>query len=205
MIFTATALVACTFGAAALFFRTRRNRMSAKTRISAQVDVTEYNLIRKWADKNGKTLSEYVRETLLASVPEAEKAHAARTPESMTVEDKAWEEIDKSDEVNTGMPGVLPIPPARRAQPGVVTEANRTHPMQRVTKVTPSRLPQVPPGVHPCVHLSLSVPANMRGQCQGTCTSQSQRGKVCFWTPTTARSCPVFEGKETKNRNLIAR
>ena len=178
-------------------------------------------MIRIYADKKNMVLSDYVRDTLLASIPAAEKAEQKGEPTERTVMDVAFEELEKNDAVNMGSNGVMPLPPMRQPAPapvqgpnpvgsrqpqrGVITEANRTHPLQRVTAVQPLRLPTVPPGPHGCVHLSAVVPSNMRGQCQGTCNNSSQRGRVCFWTPTTARNCPLYEARNQADRARLVR
>lgn len=207
-------------GALALYslYSLRKKLMPGnKTKLSIQLDVADYNRIRVFADQNGMTLSDYVRNTLMSSVP------AEDTPmqgdEKKSVMDVAFEALEAEDQFDTGSGGVMPLPPmkapvpaagplhplARKPQRGaVITEANRTHPMQRVTAVQPTRLPVVPPGPHPCVHLSSTTPANMRGQCQGTCDCAQQRGRACFWPPTSARSCQYFEAKRGADRNRMS-
>jgi hypothetical protein len=204
----------------ALYFRRKRAMSNPKTKLSIQLDVADYNMLRIWADKNSMVLSDYVRDTLLASVPAKEKAAQKGEPTEKTVMDMAFEKLEADDVNDTGGSGnVMPLPPprqvhpqpatapagARQPQKGVITEANRTHPLQRVTSVQPLRLPTVPPGPHGCVHLSPVVPSNMRGQCQGTCNNSSQRGRVCFWTPTTARNCPLFEARNQADRARFVR
>ncbi len=173
-----------------------------KAKISVQLDVTDYNLIRVWADKNGMTLSDYIRKTLVESVPVQEKKRM-NGDGTKSVMDVAFEHAEEQDKLDLGT-GVMPLPPtsSRKPQKGVVTEAERTHPLQRVTKTGSTQLPQVPPGPHPCVHLSPQVPTNLRGQCQGTCRNTTQRGRVCYWPPTSARNCPVFESKVASQRGL---
>ncbi len=61
-------------------------------------------------------------------------------------------------------------------------------------------LPSTPPGPHPCVHLNTFAPNNMRGQCSGTCQNAQQRGRVCYWTQTTAQSCQFFEARHRPER-----
>ena len=201
MIFITAAVVgASTLGGILfLIFRSRSPMPSKKARISVQLDLHDYNVLRIWADKNNLTLSDYVRKVLMASVPQPEKKRMNGDGKKSIV-DVAFEEVDKQDEVGTI--NTMTLPPTRKPQKGVVTEAERTHPLQRVTKLTHTQLPVVPPGPHPCVHLSGQVPPNLKGQCQGTCTQSSQRGRVCYWTPTTARNCPVFESKVHAQRGL---
>lgn len=168
---------------------------SKKTKLSVQMDIAEYNLIRIWADKTGMTLSDYVRKTLVDSVPREEQARADASEGQNNAIDAAFHELDLQEEATPFIPGLMPMPPQRKVQPGVITEAQRTHPMQRVSDTKLSQLPKVPPGPHPCMHLSLAVPAHLRGQCQGVCQHREQTGRACFWTPTQAHGCPVFEPK----------
>jgi len=197
---TVVAVGASVFGSATvLLFRRRRSMPGKKVRVGAQLDVRDHNMLRIWADKNGLTIPDYVRKVLLASIPQQEK-HRMNGTDKKTVVDAAFEVAEQQDKhdlgTNTGNGAIIGLPPSRQPQRGVVSEAERTHPMQRVTKVAPTPLPTVPPGPHPCVHLmTMVVPANMKGQCQGTCNQNTQHGRICFWTPTTARNCPVFEPK----------
>jgi hypothetical protein len=166
-----------------------------KAKLGLQLPAADYNLIRSWADKNGMNISEYARKVLMASVPTPEKKRVP-DPTKRSIVDAAYEEIEKQDAFDTGTIGnLMSLPPIRQPQIGVAAEADRTHPLQRVTKTTRTQLPTVPPGPHPCAHLTSKIPSNMRGQCQGSCNHTQQPGRVCYWTPTTARSCPLFEAK----------
>jgi hypothetical protein len=190
-------------GALVVFVRQRRRRMgNKKVRVSVQLDVHDYNMLRVWADKNDQTLSDYVRKVLVASVPQQEKKRMNGDGKKSVV-DAAFEEAEKQDGAAGVHQGVFPVPPTRKPQKGVVTEAERTHPLQRVLKTGSTPLPVVPPGPHPCAHLMHQmVPENMKGQCQGTCNQSSQRGRICYWPPTSARNCPVFESKVPAQRGL---
>lgn len=180
--------------------RTQARMAESKTKLSVQLDVKEYNRIRVWADKNGMTLSEFVRVTLLNSIPIEEQRKLSGAEETGSVMDRVYEELDKAD-AESPYAGVFPMPPARRPQVGVVNEADRTHPAQRVNKTTLDQaVSHVPPGPHPCVHLGAGSPSYIAGQCQGTCGQVQQRGKPCFWTPTTARNCQQFEPKLQQDR-----
>jgi len=178
-----------------LLFAVRRgaSRMArSKTKLSVQLDVEVYNRVRIWADKNGMTVSEFTRKTLIEAIPPEENKRFDDSGQKESILDRAFEELDKAEDPFTG---VFSMPP-RTPQVGVPTEAERTHPAQRVIRSSLTQVASsVPPGPHPCVHLSGVVPHHLKGQCQGTCNQQQQRGKPCFWAPTTARSCQMFEPK----------
>ena len=164
-----------------------------KTKLSVYLDAAEYSVLSVWAEKNGLTLSDYARKALVDSVPREEQARADVSETQHTAIDAAFAELDLQEEAAPFIPGMIPMPPRRKTQPGVLTEAQRTHPLQRVSDTRLQPLPKVPPGPHPCMHLSIAVPGHLRGQCQGVCQHRAQTGRACFWTPTTAHSCPVFE------------
>ncbi len=51
--------------------------------------------------------------------------------------------------------------------------------------------PQVPG--HPCVHLKSGAPLGFRTEdCQGTCGSPKQEGRVCHWVAQVAPQCPAY-------------
>lgn len=103
------------------------------------------------------------------------------------VVDEAFEVLDKIEEES----GLLP-PPRRKPLVGVPTEAERTHPKQRVARQVPLPVRQVPSGPHPCQHLG-PAPKDLAQECQGLCEHRLQRGRLCYWTPTTASQCQYFE------------
>lgn len=175
-----------------------------KTKLSVQLDVADYKRIRIWAEKQGTTLSEYVRTTLINSVPRPEKAKQVDDELSLSVIDRAFQELDQDE---NPFSGVMAMPPARKPQVGVPSEAERTHPAQRVNRLSLTQVASnVPPGPHPCIHLTEVVgPSHLQGQCQGACNQTSQRGRPCFWTPTTARNCGVYEPKMTGEQLRQAR
>lgn len=223
------ASVAITKGVRWVQNRGKRDQMTTekKTKLNVALTVPEYNLINVWADKSGMTLSDYVRKTLIASVPVVEQERASHKGEKDDILDEAYAHLDRSDAYDTGTSqGSFPILPPQQArafleaaaplanehkrrpldipagpptphrvqQPGVITEATRTHPLQRTSdKPHGTTLTNVPPGPHPCMHLLKVAPRNMTGQCQGTCRHRDQDGRACFWTPTAAMQCPKFE------------
>lgn len=107
--------------------------------------------------------------------------------------DEAFKRMDEDEATQ----GVVGLPPQRK-QPAVAvpTEADRIHPQQRVAKTVPLPVRQVPPGPHPCLHLG-PAPSSMRQECQGLCEHRSQRGRFCYWTPTKAHECLLYEIKNS--------
>jgi hypothetical protein len=176
-----------------LFWRGRPKMATSKTKLSVQLDTVDYNRLRFWADRKGVTISDFVRNALLRAVPVEEQAQIDKAEQTGSLLDRVFEELDKAEDPFTG---VFPMPPARKPQLGVPTEAERTHPAQRVTRMalTPTAS-NVPPGPHSCVHLLPQTPTHLRGQCQGTCNQIQQRGRPCYYAPTIARGCQVFEPK----------
>ena len=182
------------FSAVLSFWRKHPKMAVPKTKLSFQIETSDYNRLRLWADRTGQTVSELARNALLAAIPPDEKHRMLASGEAMTVLDRAFQELDETD--NNYLPGVFPMPPIRKSQGAVPTEAERTHPAQRVIRTALTQItPKVPPGPHPCVHLDADAPPNMQGQCQGSCHQQQQRGKPCYYAPTVARECRAFEPK----------
>jgi hypothetical protein len=174
-----------------------------KAKLSIQLDTADYNKLRIWADRSGQTLSEFVRTTLMQAIPADAHRKMNGADHSGAVLDRVFEELDRAE---TPLIGVFPMPPARKPQEGVVSEAERSHPAQRVNRTALTQvLPVVPPGPHPCVHLMSGPPRHMEGQCQGTCHQVQQRGKPCYWTPTTAQSCQQYEPRTEADRQKYAR
>lgn len=49
---------------------------------------------------------------------------------------------------------------------------------------------------HPCAHLKAGAPFGFRDQdCQGTCGSPKQEGRVCHWVSQVASQCPAYGPK----------
>lgn len=167
-----------------------------KSKLNIQLSEEDQTLMGVWADMNGVTVPEYIRKTLIESIPHTLREKLSMTEKNTNALDRAFDYVDEAEnDGNGGSPGVMSLPPARKAIPGAVMEADRTHPMQRTVRVLPIARGNVPPGPHPCQHLSLTVPGHLQGQCQGQCEHREQRGRICYWTPTSARECPKFEAK----------
>lgn len=169
-------------------------KASDKVEVTVQLTPEQYDLVRIWAERSDLSIQDYALRTLIESVPAVEQTAAKDAKLLETALDRAFGHLDATEGTYVA-PGVFPLPPARKPIPGVLTEAERTHPMQRVVKTQTMALPTVPPGPHPCMHLSDRIPGHLRGQCQGTCSHRDQEGRICYWTPTTASNCPLFELK----------
>lgn len=201
LVLGACALVTASGGALTVL----RSKMAStkKTKLSIQLDVSDYNKLRIWADRSGQTLSDFARSALMKAIPPEDDRKLDEAGRSGAILDRVFEELDRAE---TPLNGVFPMPPARKPQKGVVTEADRIHPAQRVNRTALTQVKAaVPPGPHPCVHLQGTAPLHMEGQCQGTCTQVQQRGKPCYWTPTTASSCQQFEPKTEADRKRFVR
>ena len=186
-----------------LFFRRAPKMATSKTKLSVQLDTADYNRLRIWADRNGVTVSEFVRRTLVGAIPAEEQRRIDGAEQTGSLLDRVFEELDKAEDPFTG---VFLMPPARVPQAGVPTEAERTHPAQRVIRTALTQVAaNVPPGPHSCVHLLLQTPLHLQGQCQGTCDQVQQRGRPCYYAPTIARTCQSFEPKNQADRVKLVR
>ena len=174
------------------WYKSKKNMATKKNRVSLHLDPADYEVVKAWAERCGETVTDYAHRALVESVPAAERERLANKTRGDVVE-AAFAAIDDSDDSFVSAPGMLPIPPGRRPQRGVLTEAEQTHPMQRVVKTGRTTLPSVPPGPHPCVHLNVTPPAHLLGLCQGTCEHREQRGRPCNFAPTIASHCDYFE------------
>jgi uncharacterized protein DUF6290 len=157
-----------------------------KISVSVRLDAEDYNRVRAYAESHQMSLSDYVRKTLVESIPTPHPA--------AEVMNRAFDVLDAQEPENT-LPATHTFspPPAALPEPA-------PHPLKRVPKITPMPLPRVPSGPHPCLHLSIVIPAPLVGQCQGMCQHPSQKGRPCHWAPGLAQSCPIFEGKRAIDR-----
>lgn len=170
-----------------------RNIMKSK-KVSISLTEEEHKLVSMWATRSGLSLADYVKQTTVGSVPAPEQTKEEDTKQTQDALDRAFGHLD-SMEGSLSPPGVFSFPPSRRPFTSDLTEATRTHPLQRVNRTGKTALPTVPPGPHPCIHLSPDVPSHMRGLCQGLCEHRSQRGRLCYYPPTSAMGCDLFESK----------
>lgn len=165
---------------------------SSKTpKLSVHLPPALHAALTSWAERMDITPAELASRLVQAAMPEPQAVQQqAAAPENPV--DKAFASMDLEDAVPS-MPGILPVPPmARRITPGTVLEGQSTIPGQRTVRVTPVGRPHTAHGPHPCVHLDVLPPKGMGGQCQGACLHGDQRGKACYWTPTTATQCPLY-------------
>jgi hypothetical protein len=104
-----------------------------------------------------------------------------------SVVDAAYDEIDRATE--EGGPGIVfGLPP--RHQP-------------EAPPVPLSRQGQVEVDTHPCDYLSGVTPPRFRpGEAEGICwhRDKNQRGRVCFWSPSSAANCPWFTARVRPTR-----
>jgi len=178
----------------------RKGNVKETKRLVLDVPVATYAAMEAWAARLSVGVKDYANMTLAASIPPEAAAAVAATENVPGAVDAAFAALDDEDAMagDAGMPGILPVPPQpaarmREPQPGVVAEADRTHPRQRVVREQHMKLPKVPPGPHPCVHLKQPPPAYLANAAQGTCGHRAQPHKPCFFAPTAAHSCPLSE------------
>lgn len=143
--------------------------MSKRPKISAEVSTDEFDAYKKEATRWGYNMSEWMRRTLNSALP--------RTESTPAVAEAAFQQLEAQDRLDGGV----------MAQQPIVVQA-AVLPLQT--------LPPTPkPAVvgHPCVFLNPETPGALRGgECFGTCTANTQRGKPCFYGPGNAKKCPLF-------------
>lgn len=195
MLIADLALGACVMAAvAAVALKRRRERTMSFRRVIIDLPEAEYEILTEWAKRHGEKVKDYAKRVVVESFPSVARSAQAAAQEKSMIE-AAFTALDSQEATahEAGIPGILPVAPRRKPLEGVRTLAEQTHPMQRVVKHGHVPLPQVPPGVHPCMHLSKNVPAHLQGQCQGLCEHREQRGRPCYWAPTSAQGCQYFE------------
>lgn len=133
-----------------------------KSRISVDIDTDDYELLKAYAARNGKKVSEYTREVLLASIPRRiVEAYQDSDENPVDVVDKLFAMQDEA----LG---------------------------EDVESVDSLKIPEKPKEIlHPCLNLKPeNVPRTFEdGGCQGMCSAQD---RVCFWDPSSARQCQFF-------------
>lgn len=169
--------------------------------LQLQLSPVELQALEEAAGRNSVSVTEYARVVLVSSLPlntqknlmSISVPNAEPTPTSL-IEQARNRENDRSVERSpTRLPTTVPSvqTPARRSAPSSPQGGTA-----RDRKPAPMSLPQVPPGDHPCFNLSKdNIPGHLTGQCQGLCQHSSQRGRICYWPPTSASNCDVFESK----------
>lgn len=160
----------------------------SKSAVTASMSVKEREMIKNWADRQGKTMSAWAREVLLAAVPPEVRAHclgekviAAEAPEQI-----AFREPDRIEAEIEGTPAPLaPERPIRSNDP--------TQPLQGIRKAKKVR-------THPCNWLREFYRPGFNGlSCQGTCSNPRSGFKPCHWASAKAPSCPYFEAQFIKD------
>ena len=151
-------------------FRTRTTNPFALTEdIKAKVSPVELEVYHLDADRNGKTLSEWVRSTLNSGISRDTLVHLSKgSVARQDALDAVYNMMDAED-------GGAPILPLR----------NERTMSKKVSG-------------HPCRHLNPSLPPNFTtADCQGVCTSRKPglNGRPCFWGSLAAQQCEGFDRK----------
>lgn len=154
-------------------FRKNRNPFALTEKLSAFVSPTELHVYRLDADRNGKTLGEWVRSTLNAGVSRDTLVHLSKgSAARQDALDAVYNMLDAEDRAYEGAP-ILPI---------------RNEVRMSNKKVSG----------HPCRHLDPQIPPNYTAaDCQGVCTNRKpgMNGRPCFWGALAASQCSGFERK----------
>lgn len=164
----------------ALFTRKKLNPFLLTESVEAKVSPLELQVYRIDADRNGKNLGEWVRDTLNRGVSAQTLAHLKKGSTSRQDSINAVYNMLDSDDVEFGGAPILPI---------------RKKPKPMAKKLSG----------HPCMNLDAEVPTNFTGaECQGVCTSNKpgMAGKACFWSSLVAKQCDAFEPKRVLNTRL---
>jgi hypothetical protein len=144
-----------------------------KPKISAEVSQQEFDAYKTEAARLGMTMSEWFRRSLNSSVNAQTRAALPAGAEA------AFQQLDAQDKLGGGI--MAPQPIIVQQKPAAELQG----------------LPKTPPtSGHPCLYLNPDRPGTLSaGECSGTCSSASQRGKPCFFGEGNARNCPLFASR----------
>lgn len=136
--------------------------------ISIRLGADLRNLFEWTATREGMTVEVWALRTLTAAIPKAEVKKLREAALREAGLEAVFARLD-ADERAAGM----------------------APPLQISTKSSLNVAPQVPG--HPCAHLKAGAPFGFRDQdCQGTCGSPKQEGRVCHWVAQVAPQCPAY-------------
>lgn len=133
------------------------------------VEVTEelFQLYVRMANREGLSLQEWARKALNTAVPSIEIRRFEHSALRAAGIEAAYEHLDRDESLL-----LLSAPAAPQ----------------------PKALPMVPG--HPCAHLRATYPQGFTARdCQGSCASPRQEGRICHWASAVANQCPVFDPK----------
>lgn len=148
-----------------------------EAQISFRVSAEEKALVEFWANRNGTTVSEFVRDLVARAIPTAERRkfeHRFRLGETLDYADELLEETEG--------PKLLPAAEPEPEQEPVTLHSPRNH---------------------NCAHLDeRTFPSFFSGAtCYGTCDHRAQRGRPCFWPTQTAHQCSYFRPAKVPDRS----
>lgn len=154
-------------------FRRKGNPFELTAYVKSQVSPMELHIYKMDADRNGKSLSEWVRSTLNGGVSKSTMLHLSKGSDSLQNSlDAVYNMMDAEDRNYDG----APIIPLLRNEVRMPTNISG----------------------HPCRHLDPTIPKNFTAsECQGICTNPmpGMNGRPCFWGAQAARQCNGFDTK----------
>jgi len=164
----------------AILKKSSKNPFLLTESVTTRVSPVELQVYKIDADRNGKTLMEWARDTLNSGVSQQTLVHLKKGSTSRQDSvDAVYKMLDDEDLDFSGAP-ILPI--------------------RKKTRMTAKKI-----SGHPCMNLNAEVPTNFTAsECQGVCTSNrpGMAGKACFWSSMVAKQCDAFEPKRVLNQRL---
>jgi hypothetical protein len=144
-----------------------------KYSVTASVSAKEYEMFRAWVERNGDSMSGWVRKVLLQEVPAEMRSHYLGEDPVEASPQAPRTLVEKV--VETAQAIVTPKPAPRPLEP---LEELKAAPREKL---------------HTCMYLKAYYMQPWGpNDCQGTCSSPRQTGKPCHWPAGTAASCPAF-------------
>lgn len=171
---------------------------NSKQKISAEIPKEDYELIKLLADQNSQSVSEWIRQAIQKGIPEALRKKVV----SVDPLDKVNAMLEAEEDL--GPIPTLPLPPAAEALIDMSLrkpQADDPDPYgisaraegKRMAEATADYVKREGTAPHACVYLVKGGSAHFRDvECEGTCTSPKQNGRVCFWPSQVARNCDAY-------------
>lgn len=158
----------------------RRRTAQQLDQLTFRVSPEERELVEFWAERNGTTVSEWLRDLVTQAIPTNER----RKFEARYQLGEAMDFADQLMEEESG-PKLLPM----------LSTEDEDEPQSKPTIL---RVPKN----HICAWLDdETFPAYFSATtCFGTCDHKQQRGRPCFWPSQTAHQCSWFRNAKVKDR-----
>lgn len=169
-----------------------------KQKISAEIPKEDYELIKMLANQNDLTVSEWIRQAIQKGIP----ADLKKKIVSVEPLDKLNAMLEAEEDA--GPIPTLPLPPMAEALINAATHRtqiddsdpygtsaraeNKLH-----SEATAAYIKREGTAPHACIYLVKGSTPHFRDtECEGTCTSPKQNGRVCFWPSQVARNCDAY-------------